>query len=155
MTGQLKSSDNGFAISIVKMTIFYVILCGLAVLLPLSSDDPCALVNSINKGEYGTFSSKIWSLIIIDVISLYFIAQFFISELPNSQRSRNKIRFDEEIRGGKLFRINVANYANAKTKIMFLYPCAIFVFLFLHGSSALSYCSVIHGQCLIEARRYR
>ena len=141
MTDQLKSSDNGFAIGIAKMTIFYVMLCGLAVLLPLSSDDPCALVNSINKGEYGTFANKIWSLIIIDVISLYFAAQFFISELPNGQRIRDKIRFDEEIRGGKLFRISVASYANAKTRILFLFPCAIFVFLFAFVS--LLHCLVI------------
>ena len=70
MTDQLKSSDNGFAIGIAKMTIFYVMLCGLAVLLPLSSDDPCALVNSINKGEYGTFANKIWSLGHVDGLSL-------------------------------------------------------------------------------------
>ena len=128
MTDQLKSSDNGFAIGIAKMTIFYAILCGSAVLLPLSSDDPCALVNSINKGVYGTFANKIWSLITIDAISLYFTAQFFISEFPNGQRIRDKIRFDEEIRGGKLFRISVANYANAKTRILFLYRAQYLLF---------------------------
>ena len=130
MADQLKSSGNGFAIGIAKMTISYVVLCSLAVLLPLSSDDPCALVNSINKGVYRTFANQIWSLIIIDVISLYFTAQFFFSELPNGQRIGDKIWFDEEIHGGKLFRISVANYANAKTRILFLYPCAILVFLF-------------------------
>jgi hypothetical protein len=128
------ASKSSYSIDVVVLTFFYFAILGAALWLPAAAQDQCLVIKSTSRDVFQNFATRVWGMIILDLIALYFALQFFLLELPESRQVARKIQFDDQIKGNKIFRIGIHEHANAKTRVLFLYPCAMFFATFVGAS---------------------